>query len=86
MTKLHYVFMQYMHPYDSFTQGFSHDQVGLGPMGLVTYATSFPVTGFHLGQLGTWEHTQNSAKRMGPVTGDGQEPLLAKVGPPFGQI
>ena len=54
-------------------------------MGLVTYATSFPVTGLHLGQLGTWGHTQNSAKRMGPVTGDGQEPLLAKVGPPLGK-
>ena len=66
--------------------GFSHDQAGLGPVGLVTHATSSPVTGFHLGQLGTWGHTQNSAKRMGPVTGDGQEPLLAKVGPPFGQI
>ena len=54
-------------------------------MGLVTDATPPPVTGFHLGQLGAWGHTQNFAKRMGPVTGGGQEPLLAKVGPPLGK-
>ena len=72
-------------PHGMAAAGFSHDQVGLGPMGLVTCATSFPVTGFHLGQLGTWEHTHNFAKRMGPAAGDGQEPLLAKVGPPLGK-
>ena len=65
--------------------GSSHDQGGQAPCGAVTFATSTPVTGFHLGQLGTWEDTQNFAKRMGPVTGDGQEPLLAKVGPPLGK-